>query len=115
MSNWLKMAEQQTILALARLGWSYRRIAAEVGVDRETVARHVKMAAASGAMCAASDFPAGEASDANAAISITGSETAAGRQAIDAGRGEVAASIPCLLYTSPSPRDRQKSRMPSSA
>eukprot|EP00828_Plagiopyla_frontata_P012358 TRINITY_DN17040_c0_g1_i1.p3 TRINITY_DN17040_c0_g1~~TRINITY_DN17040_c0_g1_i1.p3 ORF type:complete len:150 (+),score=23.34 TRINITY_DN17040_c0_g1_i1:1103-1552(+) len=25
------------------------------------------------------------------------------------------ACIPCLLYTSPSPRDRQKSRMPSSA
>ena len=24
-------------------------------------------------------------------------------------------SEPCLLYTSPSPRDRQKSRMPSSA
>ena len=24
-------------------------------------------------------------------------------------------SLPCLLYTSPSPRDRQKSRMPSSA
>ena len=24
-------------------------------------------------------------------------------------------SRPCLLYTSPSPRDRQKSRMPSSA
>ena len=27
----------------------------------------------------------------------------------------VAESQPCLLYTSPSPRDRQKSRMPSSA
>ena len=27
----------------------------------------------------------------------------------------VAFAIPCLLYTSPSPRDRQKSRMPSSA
>ena len=26
-----------------------------------------------------------------------------------------AQSYPCLLYTSPSPRDRQKSRMPSSA
>ena len=26
-----------------------------------------------------------------------------------------AASMRCLLYTSPSPRDRQKSRMPSSA
>ena len=32
--------------------------------------------------------------------------------------GLVAAGVhpsPCLLYTSPSPRDRQKSRMPSSA
>ena len=27
----------------------------------------------------------------------------------------VAGSLACLLYTSPSPRDRQKSRMPSSA
>ena len=27
----------------------------------------------------------------------------------------LAADAPCLLYTSPSPRDRQKSRMPSSA
>ena len=31
---------------------------------------------------------------------------------ISAELGEI---IPCLLYTSPSPRDRQKSRMPSSA
>ena len=29
--------------------------------------------------------------------------------------GSMADSITCLLYTSPSPRDRQKSRMPSSA
>ena len=29
--------------------------------------------------------------------------------------GGLAATTPCLLYTSPSPRDRQKSRMPSSA
>ena len=28
---------------------------------------------------------------------------------------ETAVNDPCLLYTSPSPRDRQKSRMPSSA
>ena len=27
----------------------------------------------------------------------------------------VAVDVGCLLYTSPSPRDRQKSRMPSSA
>ena len=31
---------------------------------------------------------------------------------VDASTGQGA---PCLLYTSPSPRDRQKSRMPSSA
>ena len=29
--------------------------------------------------------------------------------------GEIHALMGCLLYTSPSPRDRQKSRMPSSA
>ena len=29
--------------------------------------------------------------------------------------GAIICSIICLLYTSPSPRDRQKSRMPSSA
>ena len=34
--------------------------------------------------------------------------------AIREGR-QCARSIDCLLYTSPSPRDRQKSRMPSSA
>ena len=32
-----------------------------------------------------------------------------------AGFGTSTAAICCLLYTSPSPRDRQKSRMPSSA
>ena len=31
------------------------------------------------------------------------------------GRNYVAQGDSCLLYTSPSPRDRQKSRMPSSA
>ena len=30
-------------------------------------------------------------------------------------KGAEVAHITCLLYTSPSPRDRQKSRMPSSA
>ena len=36
------------------------------------------------------------------------------RTSVRAGRFEYCA-LPCLLYTSPSPRDRQKSRMPSSA
>ena len=34
---------------------------------------------------------------------------------IQIGTGTTAPAITCLLYTSPSPRDRQKSRMPSSA
>ena len=33
----------------------------------------------------------------------------------DPAHGAVAQFFGCLLYTSPSPRDRQKSRMPSSA
>ena len=34
---------------------------------------------------------------------------------LDHTAGTLTASSACLLYTSPSPRDRQKSRMPSSA
>eukprot|EP00828_Plagiopyla_frontata_P037107 TRINITY_DN48820_c0_g1_i1.p1 TRINITY_DN48820_c0_g1~~TRINITY_DN48820_c0_g1_i1.p1 ORF type:complete len:246 (-),score=21.51 TRINITY_DN48820_c0_g1_i1:15-752(-) len=34
---------------------------------------------------------------------------------VDTSDADKALSTPCLLYTSPSPRDRQKSRMPSSA
>jgi len=60
MANRLKMAEHNAILGLARLGWSFRRIARELGVDRETVARHVRAAR-------------GDPPDSNAAISITGS------------------------------------------
>ena len=37
--------------------------------------------------------------------------TATARQSL----AETAEALHCLLYTSPSPRDRQKSRMPSSA
>jgi transposase len=40
MGNYLKMADKGRILALLELGWSYRRIQRETGVDRETVARY---------------------------------------------------------------------------
>ena len=36
-------------------------------------------------------------------------------QWMTAGRGIIHSELPCLLYTSPSPRDRTRSRMPSSA
>ncbi|GJQ28088.1 MAG: putative transposase y4bL/y4kJ/y4tB [Phycisphaerae bacterium] len=44
MANQLKMAEQHAIIRLAEHGWSYRRIAREMGVHRETVARYVGLA-----------------------------------------------------------------------
>jgi transposase len=40
MGNYLKMADKQRILALLELGWSYRRIQRETGIDRKTVARY---------------------------------------------------------------------------
>ena len=40
---------------------------------------------------------------------------ATGRVLRSAGHGHRVLSIPCLLYTSPSPRDMRRSRMPSSA
>src|ERR1700677_2466363 len=43
MANQLKMAEVQAILALARSGWSQRHIARQLGVDRETVGRHLRL------------------------------------------------------------------------
>lgn len=44
MANQLKMAEQHVIIRLAENGWSYRRIARELGIHRETVARYVALA-----------------------------------------------------------------------
>jgi len=46
MANWLKMDKHNAALGLARQGWSFRRIGAELGIDRGTVARHVRAAAA---------------------------------------------------------------------
>lgn len=40
MANVLKMEKKQTVLALLKVGWSYRRIERETGVRRETIARH---------------------------------------------------------------------------
>jgi transposase len=60
MSNQLKMADIQSILSLHLRGWKQRRIARELGIDRETVSRHVK---------AAAEFPA---TDSKPAISPNG-------------------------------------------
>jgi transposase len=46
MSNHLKVAMIDLILSLHRKGWSQRRIAIELEINRETVARYLKLAGA---------------------------------------------------------------------
>jgi len=41
MANQLKMAVVNAIRTLTQVGWSQRRIAQVLGIDRETVARYV--------------------------------------------------------------------------
>src|SRR5262245_20549308 len=47
MSNLLKVAMIDTILSLRQRGWSQRRIARELGINRETVARYLQQPPAS--------------------------------------------------------------------
>jgi transposase len=98
MANVLKMAKIQSIQQLHAAGWSQRRIASELGIDRGTVARYLRppppnpkpailpagsvapnaatfsplpaLTAAASAYSEGADFPAAP----NAAISPTGSE-----------------------------------------
>ncbi len=42
MANQLKMAVVHAIVTLKQLGWSQRRIAEELGINRETVARYTR-------------------------------------------------------------------------
>ena len=44
MSNVLKVSLQATIYSLHDRGWSRRRIARELGIDRETVGRYLLLA-----------------------------------------------------------------------
>ncbi len=60
MANQLKMAKIGSILTLRERGWSCRRIARELGVDRETVSRYLRLAAAG--------------PEPNPAIALTGSD-----------------------------------------
>lgn len=83
MANVLQVAVIETILTLNRRGWSQRRIARELDVDRETVARYVQREAQAGS---------------NPAISTPGSETTGPpNPAIStAGTAAVAASKPAI-------------------
>jgi predicted transcriptional regulator len=67
MSNVLKVSLQTTIYSLAQRGWSQRRIAKELGINRETVGRYLRLPKPA---ISTAGFEEGEAG--KPAISITG-------------------------------------------
>ena len=79
MSNSLKVSLQTTIYGLSDRGWSRRRIARELGIDRETVGRYLRLAKP-----AISTTGLEGAGEAKPAIPTAGSEAA----------GEVKPAIP---------------------
>lgn len=85
MSNHLSMAKSSQIHELYQQGWSQRRIARELGIDRESVRRHLWLGEATGSP-----------QSAKPATVITGSET-----------GE--ASKPATVITGSTPREQSKS------
>ena len=76
MANRLKMALIDAILSLKARGWSNRRIATELGVDRDTVARQLRRAEQANVATA----PIGSATiraESNAATAPIGADAAA--------------------------------------
>ncbi len=74
MANVLKMAVQQAIAVLWRRRWSFRRIAGELGVHRDTVSKYVKVALAGAkpANVTAGDEGAESAKPANPTMGTSG-------------------------------------------
>ncbi len=80
MANVLTMAKRQAIIGLLEHGWSYRRIARELGVDRETVTRYDKLRNSPQVENPAISTPgSGPLDPANAAIPTPGSLRHPGR------------------------------------
>ena len=63
MANRLKMATVQSILTLHERGWSQRRIAVELDVDRETVSRYVELQATANPTGHGGDFKTSQCAD----------------------------------------------------
>ena len=107
----LKMAQRDAILGLLALGWSHRRIAREVGVNRETVSRYAKLQR-SGAKPAISTSESVGAASSNPAISTPGSEgTASSNPAIPTPGSEGTASLNPAIST---PGSEGSASLPSS-
>jgi transposase len=78
MSNVLKVSHQEAIRSLHQKGWSQRRIARELGINRRTVRRYVE----GESKCTSISTPgSGEDSDSKCTtISISGFESVAGKE-----------------------------------
>ena len=50
MANQVKMAIKEAIIEYSRIGWSRRRIARTLGINRETVARYLRLASSNPAI-----------------------------------------------------------------
>src|ERR1700676_5299550 len=74
MANQLKMALIETIVTLCRRGWSQRRIARELDIDRETVGRYLRMAESAPKPAIAPSGSAEDVSESKPAIAPPGSE-----------------------------------------
>jgi transposase len=83
MANQLKMADVQALMALHERGWSKRRIARELGIDRETVGRYVRLADA--VMAKPASAPPG--SNGSEAGILTANPTSAPPASADDGSG----------------------------
>jgi hypothetical protein len=92
-ANLLKMAEVQAILALAQGGWSIRRIARHLGVDRETVSRHLRIGAWPGDSKPASAPLGSGAPDCGLVSAPTGSAAVAGGAPLGSITAEPAANL----------------------
>ena len=72
--NILKVSLRHSILTLAARGWSHRRIARELAIDRGTVGKYLRLERSKPAI---STLGPSEAADSKPAISTAGSEVLA--------------------------------------
>jgi transposase len=82
MSNVLKVSAQETIRALKERGWSERRIAKELGVNRRTVRRY-------GAKCTTQVTAGPQAEDSKCTREVTAGKSASSRSRCERYRTEV--------------------------
>jgi hypothetical protein len=91
MANQLTMADIQAILTLHQRGWRNRRIARELNIDRETVAKYIR---ASGCVPKPAKAPIG--SDATGDQAPEGSERRLAGEAFRGGEGSKPARRPLV-------------------